>query len=130
MKEHKNKTILIVEDDKNTNLALMHVLEREGFDVLSASDGEEGLKLAIGKHPDLILLDLLMPKMDGRQMLGNLREDNDGRNIPVIVLTNADQMDDISEMMEGGVTHYFLKANVRTPDLLTTIRSLLDPKSK
>jgi DNA-binding response OmpR family regulator len=79
--------VLIAEDDPSVRLTLEFVLEDEGFDVLSAADGEEALRVATERHPDVILLDQMMPKMDGRTVLGALRNAAGTSAIPVFVLT-------------------------------------------
>src|SRR6185295_10847997 len=83
------KKILIVEDELPMLNALSDTFKDEGFIVIQAHDGEEGLESAKETLPDIILVDILMPKMDGMTMLKKLREDENGKNIPVIVLTNV-----------------------------------------
>jgi DNA-binding response OmpR family regulator len=90
-----NKRILIVEDDSSLRNVLHDKFILEGFDVLDAQDGEEGLASALSFHPDLILLDIVMPKMDGMTMMKKLRgTDEWGKNVPVILLTNLSADDE------------------------------------
>ncbi len=83
--------ILVAEDDFNVRLTLEIVLEDEGFDILLAADGEEALQAARSSHPDVILLDQIMPKLDGKQVLHALRADEATRDIPVLVLSGMER---------------------------------------
>lgn len=83
--------ILVAEDDFNVRLTLEIVLEDEGFDILLAVDGEEALRAARSSHPDVILLDQIMPKLDGKQVLAALRQDEATRDIPVLVLSGMER---------------------------------------
>ena len=98
-KINKKIVLLIVEDEKILSDTLEEKLVSEGFEVLKAIDGEEGLKLALDSHPNLILLDLLMPKVDGITMLKKLRKDTWGERANVIILTNVESSDKISESL-------------------------------
>ncbi len=79
--------VLVAEDDPSVRLTIEFVLQDEGFEVLLAEDGEQALKIALNELPDLILLDQIMPKLDGKQVLSALREDDRTSHIPVFVLT-------------------------------------------
>ena len=83
--------ILVAEDDFNVRLTLEIVLEDEGFEILLAADGEEALAAARASHPDVILLDQIMPKLDGKQVLHALRQDEATRDIPVLVLSGMER---------------------------------------
>lgn len=89
-KKKGKKTILIVEDDSMLRKVLSNRIAEEGYEALEAEDGKEGLETALKKHPDLILLDLMMPVMDGAEMLQELRKDKWGANVYVYILTNKD----------------------------------------
>jgi len=82
--------ILFVEDEPNLQKAIGEVLKQEGFEILAALDGEQGLNLAKKEKPDLILLDLILPKKDGFEVLKELKESEEMKDIPVIVLTNLE----------------------------------------
>ena len=99
-KTNANTVILIVEDDEAMLEVLIDEFKREGFKTLSAKNGVEGLDTALEKHPDIILLDILMPEMDGLTMLTKLRDDKWGKDVPVILLTNYSDMDKISESVQ------------------------------
>ena len=90
-----SKTILIVEDDTELREALKNALTYEKFSVLTADNGETGLGVALNKHPDLILLDVIMPRMDGLETLKRLREDAWGKKAPVIIMTVLDDLEKI-----------------------------------
>lgn len=118
----QKKIILVVEDEEPMLLVLRDVLKVEGYEVLEAKNGIEGLELALKDHPDLILLDILMPKMDGLEMLKNLRADEWGRKVPVIVLTNLSDNEDIAKAVEEDVFEYFVKTDIRIDEVITRIR--------
>src|SRR5260370_34454655 len=94
------KTILIIEDERPLRTALTDKLKRAGFATLEASDGEEGLRIALEKHPDLLLVDVIMPKMDGLTMLKELKEDEWGKQAKIIILSN---LGDPEQQIEGAV---------------------------
>ena len=89
-KKKAKKTILVVEDETALRTALVEMVGDAGFEMLEAADGKEGLKLALKKHPDLILLDLMMPVMNGMEMLKELRKNKWGKNVYVYILTNKE----------------------------------------
>lgn len=118
----KKKIILVVEDEDPLQLVLRDVLTVEGYEVVSAVNGVEGLEMALRDHPDLILLDILMPKMDGLEMLKKLREDEWGKKAPVIVLTNLSDNEDIAKAVEEDVFEYFVKTDIRIDQVIQRIR--------
>ena len=124
----KNKTILVVEDELSTLGALVEIFTIEGFNVLKAKNGKEGLEVALKKHPDLILLDIIMPKMDGMAMLKELRKDNWGREAKVIILTNLSAVERTAEALDNKVYDYFVKANWKITDLLKKVKEKLKVK--
>ncbi len=97
----KTKKILIVEDEQSLSTVLANKFIREGFAVLKAPDGLTGLKLAEKHIPDLILLDIVMPTMDGITMIKKLRESEKGFNIPVMFLSNLEESAEVSEMRKN-----------------------------
>ena len=117
--------ILFVEDEPSLQKAVSEVLIQEGFKILSAVDGEKGLELARKTKPDLILLDLILPKKDGFEVLKELKADEKTKNVPVIVLTNLEGMGDVEKALELGATTYLVKANYELEDVVTKIRGLL-----
>jgi len=121
-----NKKILIVEDEEPILRALVDKFTREGFETLEARNGEEGLEIALREHPDLILLDIIMPKMDGMTMLHKLREDTWGEQVPVIILTNLSEAEKMKEAMEAGVFDFLVKTNWRLEDVVKKVREKLE----
>ncbi len=122
-----NKKILIVEDEKTVLKALMEKFTGEGFDVLTAENGEDGLNVALEKKPDLILLDLIMPKMTGLQMMRKLREDGSyGEHVPIIILTNLSANDRISlEVAKDEPSFYLVKADWKINDVVSKVKETL-----
>jgi len=119
------KKILIVEDEVSLLNVLSEKLKLEGFEVLEAKNGEEGLDLALKRKPDLILLDIIMPKMDGVTMLGNLRENNWGKHVPVIILTNLSSGSDILKAVEKKAFSYLIKSDWKLEDVVKKIKKAL-----
>jgi DNA-binding response OmpR family regulator len=117
--------LLVVEDELSLRGALSEKLRQEGFQVLEAADGAEGLKVAMDKHPDLILLDIVMPNMDGITALQRLREDAWGQTARVILLTNLNDAESVSEAMTYGVHDFLVKADWQLQDVVTKIRERL-----
>ena len=103
----EEKTVLIVEDEKNIVDILRFNLERKGYRVIEAYDGEEGLRMARTEKPDLILLDIMLPKMIGFDVCGALRKDGD--NVPILLLTAREEEDDKVRGLEIGADDYITK---------------------
>jgi DNA-binding response OmpR family regulator len=120
--------ILVVEDEAPLRTAIHDTLVNEKFDVIEATNGEEGLRSALDTHPDLILLDVIMPVMDGMTMLKKLRESGEwGKHIPVIVLTNvgSDNNKMINDVTVLEPSYYFVKSDWRLEGLVIKIKELL-----
>lgn len=121
------KTILIIEDELPMLKALADKFSLEGFAILEARDGAEGLKTAVEKKPDLIILDIFMPVMDGKEMLEKLRADEWGKNVPVIILTNLNPDDKtLDELMKNGPSYYFIKSKWRLEELVAKVKKELE----
>ena len=118
----QSKKILIIDDNKDLLKILTNALHGENLTVLQAEDGEDGLKMAIAEHPDLILLDIVMFKMDGITMLQKLRKDEWGRNAQVMILTNLMDAEKIDSAMSEGVYDFLVKSNWSLPDLVQKIK--------
>lgn len=119
------KILLIVDDEAVVRKALSSQFEHEQVEVLTANDGVEGLKTALDKHPDLILLDLVMPKMDGMTMLVKLREDDWGKNAKVIILTNLSEAEKVAEAVGRGTYEYLVKVDWNINDVAKKVRDKL-----
>ncbi len=123
------KIILFIEDESALQKTFGEILNQEGYQVISALDGEIGLKLAKppagGKKPDLILLDLILPKVNGFDVLRKLKEDKEIKDIPVIVLTNLEEMGDVDKAIELGATTYLVKASYSLKEVVEKIKKAL-----
>ena len=119
----KKKRILVVEDEKIMADMLQHTLEDAGFAVLRAENGGDALSLAMGDHPDMILLDIMLPGIDGLTVLQKLREDTWGKHVPVIVLTNLSPDTRILENVEHTAPlYYVVKSNTSMEDVTAKVR--------
>ena len=121
----QNKKILVVEDEKPMRRVLVDSLKNEGFFVYEADNGISGLDTAIRERPDLILLDLVMPHMDGIEMLKKLRNDEWGKNAVVIVLTNLSDTDKIVEATQCGAFGYLVKTNWKMKEVVKKVKDCL-----
>lgn len=120
------KTILIIEDELPMLKALSDKFTLEGFEILEAKDGEEGLKTATSKKPDLIILDIFMPVMDGKTMFEKLRQNAWGKTVPVIILTNLNPDDKtLDELMKNGPSYYFIKSKWKLEELVSKVKKEL-----
>lgn len=123
--EHIHKTVLVIEDDKSLSRILNDSFTEKGFSVKLAYDGEEGLSVALESHPDLILLDVLMPKMDGMAMLKKLRQDPWGKTVPVMMLTNLNDSQKAVEAVQYDVHDYLVKAQWSLENIAGKIKTRL-----
>ena len=121
----KSYKILVIEDDQYLHKAIVAKLEKEGFSVLSAYDGRQGLDQAVSNHPDLILLDIILPVMDGMTVLEKLRKDAWGANADVIILTNLSGAEKETKIEENKVREFLVKSDWKLEDLTTLIRQHL-----
>lgn len=116
------KKILIVEDESALQKSFGDVLRQEGYDIIAALDGETGFNLAKEKKPDLILLDLVLPKMNGFDVLKKIKETEDIKNIPVIVLTNLEGVEEVDRALSLGATTYLVKAQYSLAEIVDKIK--------
>ena len=123
------KKILLVEDDPILQKTLGLALEQESYEVKSALDGEIGIRTAKEEKPDLILLDLILPKYDGFEVLAELKKDETTKEIPVIVLTNLETSEDIQKALALGATTYLVKANYDLKDVLEKVKDNIKTKN-
>ena len=119
------KKILIIEDEPALREALADKLSREGFSCLEAKNGLEGLDFALKEHPDLILLDIIMPVMDGMTMLEELRKNPWGKNVPVILLTNLSEVEKVAESLRHGIYDYLVKSDWSLEDIVKKVKGKL-----
>ena len=120
-----NKKILIIEDDKMINSMYKTKLEQEGYVVLAAEDGASGLDMALQHKPDLIMLDVIMPQLDGFSVLQQLRESLGVKNTPIILLTNLGTDEDKKKGEKLGATDYWVKANLTPSQVSEKIKQYL-----
>ncbi len=118
----KKKKILIVEDEQALKIALRKKFSKEDFKIIEASNGEEGLEVAEKENPDLILLDIVMPVMDGMTMLRKLRQRKFGKEMPVILLTNLADTEEVNKAMEPNVFDYLVKSNWDIEDVIQKVK--------
>lgn len=118
--------ILLVEDDAFLANIYKTKFEMEGFKVSIAGNGELGLKEAKKKKPDIILLDILLPKMDGFTVLQHIKEDSDLKDIPVVLLTNLGQKDDVEKGLKLGAADYLIKAHFKPSETVDKVRKVLN----
>ncbi|MFA6271787.1 MAG: response regulator [Patescibacteria group bacterium] len=124
--ESNKKKIVLVEDD--SFLAGMYVskLNMEDFEVKLAENGEDGLKTATEEMPDLILLDILLPRMDGFEVLKKLKKNPETMKIPVILLTNLGQKKDVDRGLALGAEDYLIKAHFMPNEVIAKIKKILN----
>jgi DNA-binding response OmpR family regulator len=123
-----SKKILMVEDDALTLRSMSDKFKLEGFTVLEADNGEIGLKSALENHPDIILLDIILPKMDGLSVLEKLRQDEWGNEVPVIMLTNLSDSDKVAEAMKNRAYDFLVKADWKLDDIVKKVKEKLAMK--
>ena len=119
------KKILFVEDESALQKTLGDVLTQEGYEIISALDGAAGLELAKEKKPDLILLDLILPKLHGLEVLKELKADPGTKGIPIIVLTNLESIEDIDQALELGATTYLVKAHYSLEEVIEKVKKTI-----
>jgi DNA-binding response OmpR family regulator len=125
MVKENQKHVLIVEDDEFLANIYKKKFEVEGFKVSSSNNGEKGLEDAKKKIPDIILLDILMPKLDGFAVLTELKKNSQTKDIPVILLTNLGQKDDVEKGIEMGAVDYLIKVHFKPSEVVEKVRKIL-----
>lgn len=125
MAEDTKKKVLIIDDDENLVRVLADKLSLSGFEVESAGDGKEGLEKALSLKPRVILLDILMPVMDGWEVLRELRQDEWGKKAKVIMLTGVEDNESVAQAVQDGSFAYLLKTNLSMDDIADKIREML-----
>lgn len=122
----ENQTkILIVEDDDLLQSALMSRFQTEGYNVLAANNGEEGLSLFLSENPNVVISDVVMPKLDGIQMLAQIKQKRPDDMTPVVMLTNSDDMNKIASALKNHAVMYLLKSDLKLDDLVKIIKEKL-----
>jgi DNA-binding response OmpR family regulator len=124
------KKVLVIEDDVFLSQLLSNRLQKLGVEVLRAADGEEGLKSIKEGQPNLVLLDLILPRMSGFEVLESIRTDPMSQNIPIIIISNLGQDSDISKGKELGAIEYFVKAKTSIDGLVEKVQEVLGGEIK
>jgi DNA-binding response OmpR family regulator len=119
-----NKKILLIDDSPTAILWQRMILDEDKYDIVVATDGEEGIRVARAERPDLVLLDVMMPRMSGFEALRAMRADDDLRDIPVIMVTTRGEMPNVMQGYESGCNEYITKP-VDRAELLMKVRSYL-----
>ena len=117
--------ILVIEDDKFLRELIAKKLIKEGYETSEAVDGEEGIKKIKEEKPDLILLDLILPGIDGFEVLSRMREDSTTNSIPVIILSNLGQKEDVEKGLKLGAVDYLIKAHFTPGEIIEKIKTAL-----
>ena len=120
------KKILFIEDESALQKTFGEILKQEGYEMTSALDGVTGLRLAKAQKPDLILLDLILPKVHGFEVLKKLKEDPETKETPIVVLTNLEGVEDVGKAMELGATTYLVKENYSLEEVVKKIKKALE----
>lgn len=119
------KKILVVEDDKFLRELIAQKLLKEGYDIVQAVDGEKGLKSVKDEKPDLVLLDLILPGIDGFEVLAKVKEDPVLSAVPIIILSNLGQKEDIERGLKMGANDYLIKAHFTPSEIIEKVRSVI-----
>ena len=119
-----NKKILIVDDDATVHLIVTKILAENGYSVVSAKNGEQGFQLALKERPDLIILDVIMPGIKGRDLCVKIKSYDVLNNIPVVFLTAKNSSDDVQAELEAGATSHLTKP-IDAAAVLATVRSII-----
>jgi len=119
------KKILIIEDDKFLRELIVKKLVKEGYEISEAVDGEEGIKKVKEEKPDLVLLDLILPGIDGFEVLSRTKEDPALSQIPVIILSNLGQKEEVERGLKLGAIDYLIKAHFTPGEIIEKIRAIL-----
>lgn len=122
------KTILFIEDEPDLQKTVGEALEQRGYRVLKALDGEIGWNLCKKEHPDLILLDLILPKKNGFEVLASIKADPETQNTPVVVLTNLEGALDVQKALELGASTFLVKTNYELKEVIRKIERIMSEK--
>jgi len=119
------KKILIIEDDEYLVDSYRSTLETEDYEVMIARDGEEGVEKALSLKPDVIILDIVMPKKGGIEVLKELKSKEGTKNIPVLMASNIDQKETVKKALALGAKEYFIKSNISIDELVERVKKYI-----
>ncbi len=122
--------ILVVEDDKFLRELITQKLKRENHDVREAVDGEDGVKKIEEEKPDIILLDLILPGIDGFEVLSKIKKNPERKDVPVIILSNLGQRDDVERGLKLGAVDFLIKAHFTPGEIIEKIEKVLKDKGQ
>lgn len=125
MDTQQKKKILIIEDDRSLQNVLVEMITREGYEPASAFDGEEGIQKISEFRPDLILLDIILPKKDGYEVLSQIKQDELTKDIPVLILTNLQEVDNVQKALDLGAMTFMVKSDFSLKDIVEKVKETL-----
>ena len=117
--------IVIVEDDKFLRELITQKVQKEGYQVVEATNGEEGVAKTKAEKPDLVVLDLILPGIDGFEVLRQIKEDSETSGIPVVILSNLGQKDDVEKGLAAGAEDYLIKAHFKPSEIIEKVKKVL-----
>ncbi len=122
MEQEKEKSILVVDDEEDLRGVLEQKFTDEGFTVFTAKNGKEAIEVALKNKPDMIVLDIVMPEMNGFEMLSELQKDEWGKSVPVIFLTNSSSLETISKAVEFSSAEYIVKTDIGLDEIVKRVK--------
>lgn len=122
-KPHNIGSVLIIDDEESLVNILSQKFTDEGITAYVAYNGREGLQVALEKHPDIILLDVMMPEMDGFDVMKHLQEDEWGKDVPIILLTNSSSIDTVAKAVSSGMSEFLVKTDLKLDDVVNKVKS-------
>lgn len=130
MEENKKVKVLIIEDDSYISDMYKIKFESENFETIVAEDGINGIKEIEKQKPDIVLLDIVMPKVDGFSVLKMIKKNEDSKDIPVVLLTNLGQKDNVERGFELGATSYIIKAHFTPSEVVKKVKEILEKEKE
>lgn len=118
-------TVLIVDDEEALRTVLATKFTEEGINVLTAENGKKALEVAFAEHPNIIVLDIMMPEMDGFDVMKHLQEDEWGKTVPVILLTNSSSFETISKAVSSGMSEFIVKTELKLDEVIARVKDRL-----
>lgn len=122
------KKMLIIENEKPLLSIITDRFIKEGFEVISAANGKDGLDSALKNHPDIILLDIVIPVMDGATLLGELRKDPWGKNAQIVLLTNLTNAEKKMKVYQKGIFEYLIKCDIAIDEVVDKVKKKINER--
>lgn len=122
----KKRSVLIVDDEESLTNVLARKFTDEGITAYTAYDGKQGLETALEKRPDVILLDIMMPEMDGFDVMKALQQDPWGKDVPVILLTNSSSLDTVAKAVSSGMSEFLVKTEMKLDQVVDHVKQRFD----